>query len=370
MKLFIYIEPTSYLMLLLRQLKHLDSGSRRIIFLRENLTQKWDIELQDVNDMEILRGGAANIYRLWHLMTNQDVELLHLAGWGHPILIIAMLLARILAIPITVESDTIKYVGIPRWKRALKRLFYPLLFKMPAMFLPGGSRQAEYLRFYGVPDNRIKVAQMTVDTTGISAYINAMDSNRKVSIRASYDVPSDGIIFLYVGRLEPHKGLIELISAFERISLTENRLAYLLIVGDGSLSDVIIEKSAQQKYIRYAGRLSGSALFDAYAVADVFILVSRFEPWGLVINEAMAAGLPVVVTECLGCVDDLVIQGETGLVIPIDSEEMLVKAMESLFFNQKLREEMAQNARNLISGWTLENEANIVVNAWEKILKG
>ena len=366
----LYLEPTPYIIGLIELIVSRRQGEVAVLFIGQNLSQNWCLDLGKSNIKVLPSGliGSICILRRW--LKSGEYGLLHLAGWGHPVLFSALVLASMQGIPIIMESDTSKNAGVPRWKQAVKRLFYPKLFRIPAMFLPGGSRQVEYLRHYGVPVNRIKVAQMTVDTARISSHIDAMDNDRKASIRASYDIHSDGIVFLYVGRLEPHKGLIELINAFNCISSTENGLAYLLIAGDGSLRNLIEGQTVKRKYIRYAGRLSGSALLDVYAVADVFVLVSRFEPWGLVVNEAMAAGLPVIVSACLGCVDDLVREGETGLVIPANSEEMLVKAIVSLMYDKKLREKMALKARNLIAGWTLDNEANIVLNTWDQILKG
>ena len=96
-------------------------------------------------------------------------------------------------------------------------------------------------------------------------------------------------------------------------------------------------------------------------------MASSFEPWGLVVNEAMAAGLPVIATERVGCVDDLVVNGETGLVILAESTEILTDSMQYFLQNESLRHSMASNARNLIDGWTLENEANNIVSAWKKV---
>jgi glycosyltransferase involved in cell wall biosynthesis len=364
----IYLEPTPYILGLADRIAARWPTEVSGIFIHENLSQKWNEKLTAT--MSVLPPGRKDALQvLLHIITKENCRLLHLAGWGHPLLLAALILARLRGIPVTMESDTPLPVELPSWKRAIKRLLYPIIFRLPAMFLPGGTRQAVYLRHYGVATERIVVAQMTVDTTEISAHVDAMNTKQRADARSHHHLAEDAIVFLYVGRLEPQKGLQELIGAFRRFSAQEKTLVQLLLVGDGSLRELIAEASNREAHIRYAGRLFGEALMDVYGLADVFVLPSRFEPWGLVVNEAMAAGLPVIASDRVGCVDDLVMQNDTGLIVASGSEDALVDAMASLMRNKSMRDRMAHNARALIAGWSLENEAKIVLCAWEKVLE-
>ncbi len=367
MKLLIYIEPTSYLMPLWQEIRLLINGPVRIVFLEENLSQSWGIDLQDAPGSTVLRGTRlAKCKALLRLIWRKDVEMVHLAGWGHPLMLVAMVLAWLRRIPITMETDTPLPVGLPIWKRAVKRLIYPLLFKLPTMFLPGGTRQAAYLCHYGVSPKRIRIAQMTVDVAAISAYVDDFEANRLLQVRAQWELPVDAVVFLYVGRLEPYKGIQELLSAFAACSAAQ---VALLLVGDGSMQQDLAKAMQSDTRIFYTGRLSGNALLDTFAIADVFVLPSRFEPWGLVVNEAMACGLPLIATDRVGCVDDLVIEGATGLVVPASSVVSLTKAMMTLSQDRTLREKMAQYARSVISGWTIQKEAKIMVATWKRMLE-
>jgi glycosyltransferase involved in cell wall biosynthesis len=141
------------------------------------------------------------------------------------------------------------------------------------------------------------------------------------------------------------------------------------MVGDGSMRADLAKMALADHRICCTGRLSGTALLDVYAAADVFVLPSRFEPWGLVINEAMACGLPVIATDRVGCVDDLVIDGETGYVVSSESMDALTSVMTKLCQDQILREKMAYNSRSLIAGWTIQKEAEIIVNTWDRALE-
>jgi len=364
----IYVEPTPYILGLVEIVSRAWPDGVDVLFMKENVSQSWGVSL-DPRHMALLPARPmAALKAIRSRLASNDYTIVHLAGWAPSLMLASMLMARCRRIPVTVESDTPLPRGLPYWKRAVKRLSYPLLFRLPAMFLPGGKRQAAYLRHYGVIGDRITMAMMTVDVASISRYVDGIDSLQREKLRGELGLADAAIVFLYVGRMEPHKGVRELIEAFSRLPVGDGASPTLLLVGDGSMR-TFVEGAAADSHIRFTGRLSGTALLDAYAAADVFVLASRFEPWGLVVNEAMAAGLPVIATDRVGCVDDLVIEGETGCVVSADSVDALAAAMQSLYFDRALCGKMARSSRALITGWTLQNEAEIVVNAWNRLVK-
>ena len=158
----------------------------------------------------------------------------------------------------------------------------------------------------------------------------------------------------------------DLLQAFENI-ITDQPVQ-LAIVGDGTLKETVLQAERDVPGVRALGRLADDALLDTYFAADVAVLPSHFEPWGLVVNEAMAAGLPVIVSDRVGCAADLIHSGETGLIFPAGHVEGLENAMLRLMSDRPLRERMSKNARRLISGWTLENEARIITSTWDALI--
>lgn len=362
MRLLIYIEPASYLLPLWWEIKARASVETRIVFLEENLTQPWNLDLQDDPTVEVLRGSrAAKLVRLWQLIGRRDVELVGLAGWGHPLLIAALLFAGARRIPVTIESDTQYDPARAWWRRVLKRLVLPVLFRIPRFFFPAGTRQAVYFMRYGVPRARIRIAQMTVDVRSI---MEQVDRDRAEAASASCsDKPT---VFLYVGRLEPHKGIQDLLDAFVELP-KESGKSHLIIVGDGSIRRLIESAARTHPAVEYLGRLSGNALIHAYSRADVFVLPSRVEPWGLVINEAMAASLAVIATDRVGCVDDLVREGENGRVVPSTCPARLAEAMRTFIHHPDIAATMGQTSRQMISTWTIEGEARILMTAWDEL---
>jgi glycosyltransferase involved in cell wall biosynthesis len=115
--------------------------------------------------------------------------------------------------------------------------------------------------------------------------------------------------------------------------------------------------------IRFLGFKNQSELPQLYAASDVMVLPSENEPWGLVINEAMAAGLPVVVTNAVGAAPDLVEGQDTGFVYPVGNIARLVDVLRMLAQDPSLCERMGRNAQTLISRWDVKNSAAGIVRA-------
>ncbi len=144
----------------------------------------------------------------------------------------------------------------------------------------------------------------------------------------------------------------------------------MAIVGDGSFRPRVEAAAAEADgHIIYPGRLSNDDVLHAYLAADLLVLPSLFEPWGLVVNEAMACGLPVIVSDRVGCVDDLVRHGETGLIVGAGRETELTSAILQLARDAATRRRMGQAAESLISNWTLADEARNVISTWDAIAR-
>lgn len=369
----VYIEPTPYIIALIDRLRLVGDGSIEAYYITTDLSQPWELRLERGHERVLPRGFLARMQALRRALTrDRESTILHLAGWGHPVLLAALLMARSLRIPVAVESDTAE--GRPDrswrhfWRRWVKQLLYPPLFRLPSRFLPGGTRQARYLAQYGVKQERMAIAQMTVDVCAIRRFCSQDREAARAAARARWGMSADARIVLFVGRLEAAKGLQALLSAFSCV-VEENDLC-LAIVGDGSLRSHVEAIAAKPDCrVTYLGRLSGDDVLCAYLTADLLVLPSLFEPWGLVINEAMACGLPVIVSDRVGCADDLVRPGETGLIVAAGREIDLASAIRQLAHDEPGRRHMGQAAERLISNWTLGNEARNIVSAWHEIAR-
>ena len=316
--LMVYLEPTPYVLALIRRVTSRAGVPVDVFFVTADLSQQWNLSLDGVSARYLPAGTFASCKAIAGRIFSGTYGIVHLAGWGHPVLFAAMLLARLKRIPVAVETDTTLPVGQRRTKGVAKRLLYPAMLRIPSLFLPGGTRQKRYLQHYGVPEHRIVVAQMTVDVAGIITAVDATNPDARQARRTAWGCAPDDCVFLFVGRIEPEKGIGCLLEAFAQTYARCDKVA-LVIAGDGALCGIVELAQTKSQRIRWLGRLTGDALWNAYASADVLVLPSLFEPWGLVVNEAMAASLPVIASDRVGCVDDLVVDGETGSVVESES---------------------------------------------------
>lgn len=223
---------------------------------------------------------------------------------------------------------------------AIRHVKRRLVEAADAVVVPGLA-SAEYVRALGAIPSRVFVAPNAVDN-GLYAAARAGD-------RASRTGP---VRFLFVGRLESSKGVLPLLDAWTGI--TDD--AELTLVGDGSLGERVRERVARAAMppIRTLGHRDREELAGEYARADVFVFPSVSDTWGVVINEAMASGLPVVTTSAPGAVDDLVANGENGIVVPPFDAGALGGAMEELARDPERRRAMGRRSAERIRVQTPE----------------
>lgn len=363
--LAIYIEPAPYVVDLIRVLrKEYPNLQMRVLFIGANVSQSWNAQL-DREIFELLSSNRIrSIFQIIKEVVAGRFDWLHLAGWGHLLLMLALVVGRLSGRRISVESDTQAPLTEPRHKRAIKAALYPTLFRAACLFFPGGRPQARYLRNFSVPEHHIRISQMTVDVTGILETVQHNQSGN-TDRRLGLGMPHNAVVFIFVGRLESFKGIETLLMAFD--SICDEGLSYLLIVGDGSLRGEVEQAQESNGRIRYLGWQDTNGVRGAMASADVAVVPSSFEPWGLVVNEAMAAGLPVIASDRVGAVEDLVSDNENGLIIPADSPGALAEAMRLLARDTELRHQMARASHRRIDRWRLEDEARIMWTAWNDL---
>ncbi len=219
-----------------------------------------------------------------------------------------------------------------RFKEAAKGLGVRALFPWA---VAGGRRHRHYLAALGFPAYRTMRFYDVVDNAGLG---RAATQLRRTGRRGHADYGLPERYFLYVGRLAPEKniggpgGLLGAYLAYRNVG---GRWP-LVLVGDGPERETLARQAANSPYakdIHFAGHKGSAELGPYYAFAGCFVLPSSREPWGLVVNEAMACGLPVIVSSSCGCADDLVATGHNGFTFdPARSGELQASllAMEAL----------------------------------------
>jgi glycosyltransferase involved in cell wall biosynthesis len=185
-------------------------------------------------------------------------------------------------------------------------------FRSGDAWLAGGSRHARDVVRLGADPNRTVIAPLT-----------ALGPNPPLE-RAGFVVPGEPR-YLFVGRFIERKGIDVLLAAFRGLDRGE-----LWLVGDGPLRSVVEGEARGDGRIRVLGYAGEESLPELYRQADVLVVPSLFEPWGLVVHEGLAYGLPVIATDQVAAADDLLDSGVNGYVVPAGSHEALGRAMGSI----------------------------------------
>jgi len=184
-------------------------------------------------------------------------------------------------------------------------------------------RQADAWLVYGSRQARDLVNMGADPARTVTAPLTALAPERPVQRRGT---TTRGITrYLFMGRLIERKGIDVLLEAFDDLGSGE-----LWVVGDGPLRETVKLAAARRDRIRFLGHLEGDAQVEVYRQTDVLVVPSLYEPWGLVVHEGLAYGLPVIATDQVGAADDLIDPGTNGCIVPAGSSRALSDAMRGL----------------------------------------
>jgi len=221
-----------------------------------------------------------------------------------------------------------------------------------------GSKAREFLIHYGAAPEKIVIGYNTVDIGFFSERANALCNSQEYRTLRNRIAP---VSLLFVGQLIERKGFSNLIAALERLQTIEFTL---VVLGDGPLRQQLEEKT--QKYgfkIFFEGFRSTAELPLYYAACDVFVFPTLNDPWGLVVNEAMACGKPVVSSTEAGASYDLVRHGANGWVVDPRNTLQLCNYLEKLIADNDLRRRMGETSFNIIQQFTPRALADAIVSA-------
>jgi len=229
----------------------------------------------------------------------------------------------------------------------LKRKF---LENCDAFVVPGRSARRD-LEHFGLPPEKIFVAPNAVDTALFSAS-GSVVQQQPTRLRAQLALPEK--YFLFVGRFVRAKGVLDLLEAYALLAPTLREQFSLVFVGDGPMRSEI-ESRAREIYpgtVHFAGFVHRDDLPTYYTLAECLVLPTHSDTWGMVVNEAMACGLPVICTDVAGCAADLV--RANGRIVSAGNIGELSVAMEEIASDPALRSRMASESRELIQTYSPE----------------
>lgn len=279
---------------------------------------EWDLPLRDGYDFEVLPqvdlGHWLPEYwrrparRLRRAIANFKPDALLVMGWQEVSLLQGWLAGVLRQVPVILRGDSTLRPG----HRGLYRRLAELWLRSAHRFLVVGQRNRYWYLAHGISAERLLLAPHFVDNQRFTATAAALEPSR-AALRAHWSIPEQALCLLFAGKLEPKKRPLDLLAALAQ-ARDHGAAVHGLIVGEGALKHECAEFARRAELpLTFAGFLNQSEISRAYVACDALVLPSDAgESWGLVVNEAMACGRPVLVSDAVGCAPDLVRPGQTG----------------------------------------------------------
>jgi glycosyltransferase involved in cell wall biosynthesis len=302
----------------------------------------WDVPLLDGYEHEFLCArrvpGLRGPRGLWPLGLTQRLgtgsfEALLVHGYATATAWAGLRAAFATKTPVILRGESHLRARRTAPRRILKEALLRPLLRRVAGVLAIGAWNREYWQALGVREARMRTALYTVDVEFFRARAVA-EAERARALRAAWLRGEDGIVFLFAGKLIPVKGPDLLLEAFARLAgAGQGPLAVLVFAGDGVLREPLRQRAAALGLgprVHFTGVLGQQDLPAHYAAADCLVLPSLFEPWGLVVNEALACGTPCIVSDAAGVAGDLVRPDVNGRVFSAGRVEGLGEAMAAV----------------------------------------
>jgi glycosyltransferase involved in cell wall biosynthesis len=299
----------------------------------------------------------------WRLRADRP-HVLILTGWNRLTMVQTWLAGLLLGIPMLIRAESNSMRPRRWWIRILHRIF---LRTFKGHLAIGLANRAFYSS-NGIPKERIWSAPYFVDNLRIRTDFEAHIA-RRPELRNMWSIPQDAFCFVYVGKLEPKKRILDLLEALAVVQKCGERTSHLLIVGTGELTGAAKRRVDQDKLpVSFAGFLNQTEIATAYVASDCLVLPSDFgETWGLVVNEAMVCGRPAIVSNRVGCGPDLVAEGETGYVFPFSDVDALAHRMTKMASDPITARAMGDRARVRIQEYSVDAAVAGTRNAIEAI---
>jgi glycosyltransferase involved in cell wall biosynthesis len=266
----------------------------------------------------------------------------------------AMLAAKRLGLAVLVRDEATQ-VSAPRSlaKRVLKQAFFRALDRLVDGFLAIGSLNRDYYLGHGIAPAKLFSMPYAVDNGFFQATV-ARAASERAALRARLGLAPDRPVILFAAKLIARKRPFDLLEAYAGIAGDDAaRAPYLLFAGDGELRPALEAAIARRGLAdaRLLGFQSQAELAALYDLADLLVLPSERESWGLVVNEAMNAGCAIVVDDRIGAGADLVRGGDNGFVYPCGDVAALAVCLRSVLRDPARCHAMGRRSRALIDQW-------------------
>ncbi|MEK7089942.1 MAG: glycosyltransferase family 4 protein [Patescibacteria group bacterium] len=282
-------------------------------------------------------------------------NLLILFGWNSFTNWMAFATAKILNIPVAVRGESpLKQEFLKkRWKIFLKKLLLPAFFSAMSAIFYIGTENRKFYEYYGVPHEKLFFTPYAVDNTFFGQKAKELKHRRK-ELRAMLGFGETDCILLFIGKLIPKKNPSDLLNAYKKLAPKNSNLK-LIFVGDGSLREALEKSAAGFHSVKFVGFKNQTEVPAFYSLADILTLPSGLgETWGLVVNEAMCFGLPIIASDVIGCGSDLIREGVNGFIFPAGDVQKLTEAISFFLTHPEKQESFSGKSMEIIRRYSLD----------------
>lgn len=324
---------------------------------------KWDVETLSGYRHVFLRNLMHDSNRGWTRHINPGIVpallrghyemVIFMLGWGSVSAMLGIVTCRLAGIPFFLYGDSSFPPPETTTRQRVRARLLRVLFRNTAGFMVSGVLNAEYYRHYGADPRHFFLLPWAVDNERFAAASRFAPGERE-EMRARHGIRPDQIVFVFSAKLVERKDPMTLLRAFEQMPGRDR--AAVLFLGDGILRQPLETYARDHALgdVHFAGFVNQSELPRYYGMSEVFVLPSTYEPRGAVINEAMACGLPVIVTDRCGSIGDIVLEGENAFIYPSGDAAALAASMTRLVDEPALRQRMARRSVEIIGTWTFQ----------------
>jgi glycosyltransferase involved in cell wall biosynthesis len=345
------------------------------------LDVKWDLPLLDGYQHEFLprigSGSGLSFWRPWTFglrarLRRGRFDALWVHGYAHRGCLAGIAAAKSLNIPVLLrgESNLLSETG-DALKLGVKRIAMPALLRTLDGVLSIGRLNRDYYLRYGVGSQRIFPMPYAVDNEFFRTAAERARPHRE-RLRGELGLKPGRAVILFASKMQPHKRAGDLLESYARLSpdgVAEPE-PYLVFAGDGEERANLERRVRELKWdsIRFIGFRNQSELPPLYDLCDLFVLPSDREPWGLVVNEAMNAGKPVIVSDRVGAGPDLIDDGVNGFVYPARDVASLAARLRQLLDSPEHRAAMGARALEKVARLDFAADRDGLLAALDSIL--
>jgi glycosyltransferase involved in cell wall biosynthesis len=332
---------------------------------------QWDVPVLDAHSWTHVpnRGSGAESFfglfnpGLWKLIRRGNYDaVLCFIGYVRASFWMALLAAKLSKSAFLFGTDTTTLA--PRdgrvWKTAVKKILWPPLFRLADQVLVPSSGSRDLMVSLGIPAGRVTLTPYSVDNDWWMAQSRQVD---RAAVRASWGVSPNDAVILFSAKLQPWKRPLDLLRAFAKANLPN---AFLFYAGTGPLLPQLESEAASlgvASRVRFLGFVNQSQLPAVYTSADLLILPSEFEPFGVVVNEAMCCGCAAAASDRCGAARDLVAPVSPELVFRCGDIDALAELMKKVINDRARLEERGRASLSYIRTWSPERNIAATVDA-------